>query len=82
MNTLRNYFENLKVKCPSCPLPHNLSSKQVDAILSAIAKRDEEAVGKEEHDSHLMMTKYDSFDVRTRNKLRSEIKQNLDESRG
>ncbi len=39
--SLRETLENMKFNCPSNPLPHGLSSREIDAILSAIAERDE-----------------------------------------
>ena len=39
--SLRETLENMKFNCPSNPLPHGLSSKEIDSILSAIAQRDE-----------------------------------------
>ena len=34
--SLRAEIEDTKFDCPSCPLPHNLSTKEVDKILAAV----------------------------------------------
>ena len=34
--SVREYLEDLKVSCPTCPHPHNLSSKEGDAIIAVV----------------------------------------------
>lgn len=39
---IRSELEDWKVRCPSCPLPHNLSSREVEFILSVYRQGVEE----------------------------------------
>ena len=34
--TVREKLENMKLYCPDCPIPHNISSKAIDAIIDLI----------------------------------------------
>jgi len=45
--TLREKLERMKVHCPTCPLPHNLSSRSIDSILQAVKKVTDQIIGDE-----------------------------------
>jgi hypothetical protein len=36
---LKDYLEDMKVSCPSCPHPHNLSSPDVERILRLVDEK-------------------------------------------
>lgn len=44
--TLREELERIKTKCPTCPMPHNLSSMDIDRIMALIDTAVQKAVPK------------------------------------
>lgn len=43
---VREKLESKKFNCPTCPLPHNLSSREIDYLIEKLEEQERELVGR------------------------------------